>query len=213
MTTFITLAHQKGGVGKSTLALSLYDYFRQAGIKAAVVDADAQGTITDLHELGILEEFPLILRKDFKTFDDLRDMTKGYDLVLIDTPPYHTRELREIFKITRFLILPCKPSLPDVLAIRQTIKLVKAEMVDKGFLVSILMTMVIPGSTVHLEAIKALEQAHGLPIFKTLIHNRVSYTKSLFLGATVVDDADNSKARAEIEALAAEILDRINQNT
>ena len=212
MTTFITLAHQKGGVGKTTVSLSLYAHFSRSGIKTTIVDADPQGSMTDLLELEGVKGIPVIRRKDFKTYDDLRAMTKGYDLVLIDTPPYHTKELREIFKLTRFLIMPCKPSLLDALAIRQTIKLVKTEMKEGSFLVGILMTMLIPGSTVHVETVEYLKKAHGLPIFKSMIYNRVAFLKSLLLGGTVLDE-DGGKAKGEIEALAAEILERINKNT
>ena len=48
MPIIIAVAHQKGGVGKSTLAANLAAYFRKNGTDSAVVDADIQGSITNL---------------------------------------------------------------------------------------------------------------------------------------------------------------------
>ena len=48
MPLIISIAHQKGGVGKSTLALNLTSFFNRQGIPSAVVDADAQGSIASL---------------------------------------------------------------------------------------------------------------------------------------------------------------------
>ena len=45
----ITLSHQKGGVGKSTLAFNLAAYFQKQGDACAVVDSDLQGTITEIY--------------------------------------------------------------------------------------------------------------------------------------------------------------------
>lgn len=211
MPTFITTAHQKGGVGKSTIALNLYGYFAKAGIKTAIVDIDPQGTISQFEELLEPGRLNIIRRGDFTTFDDLQAKVKGFDVVIVDTPPYLTNELQEVFKITNLLIIPCKASVFDALAIRQTIAFVEESkrQLDSNFLSVIVLTMVISGTTISEQIRETLKQ-FNTPILKTEIGNRIAYAKSLLLTGSVVDD-DSGKAKEEIENLASELLALINK--
>jgi chromosome partitioning protein len=211
MPTFITTAHQKGGVGKSTIALNLYGYFAKAGIRTAIVDIDPQGTISQFEELLEPGRLNIIRRGDFTTFDDLQAKVKGFDVVIVDTPPYLTNELQEVFKITNLLIIPCKASVFDALAIRQTIAFVEESkrQLDSNFLSVIVLTMVISGTTISEQIRETLKQ-FNTPILKTEIGNRIAYAKSLLLTGSVVDD-DLGKAKEEIENLASELLALINK--
>lgn len=219
MPTFITTAHQKGGVGKSTIALNLYGYFTKAGLKTAIVDIDPQGTITQFSELAEAGRFNLIKRRDFVvseeedriSIDRLLVQVKDYDVVIIDTPPYLTDELEDIFQITNLLIIPCKASLFDALAIRQTLAFIEnsKRANDKNFISVIVLTMVISGSNIQDQIREVLKQ-HKTPILDTEIGNRIAYAKSLLLTGSIVDD-DTGKAKDEIENLATEILTLISK--
>jgi chromosome partitioning protein len=210
MTTFLTLAHQKGGVGKSTLALNLYGYFNKAGLKTAIVDIDPQGTITEFASLDP-SRLTLIKRKEFADYADLKEKTKGFDLVVIDTPPYLSNELKEIFKITNFLLIPCKPSLFDALAIRHTLEFIRESKGENSdnFLCAIVLTMVISASNLQEQTREVLEK-YDFPILNTEIGNRTAYVKSLMLSGNILDD-DSGKAKEEIENLAQEILNLISK--
>ena len=211
MPTFITTAHQKGGVGKSTIALNLYGFFARAGVKIAIVDIDPQGTISQFEELLEPGRLNIIRRGDFTSFADLQDKVKDFDVVIVDTPPYLTDELQEVFKITNILIIPCKASVFDALAIRQTIAFVEESKrrLDNNFLAVIVLTMVIPGTTIGEQIRETLKQ-YKTHILDTEIGNRIAYAKSLLLTGSVVDD-DAGKAKEEIENLAGEILSLIKQ--
>lgn len=219
MPTFITTAHQKGGVGKSTIALNLYGYFTKAGLKTAIVDIDPQGTITQFSELAEAGRFNLIKRRDFVVSEEddrisierLLVQVTDYDVVIIDTPPYLTDELEDIFQITNLLIIPCKASLFDALAIRQTLAFIEnsKRANDKNFISVIVLTMVISGSNIQDQIREVLKQ-HKTPILDTEIGNRIAYAKSLLLTGSIVDD-DAGKAKDEIENLATEILTLISK--
>jgi len=211
MPTFITTAHQKGGVGKSTIALNLYGYFVRAGVKTAIVDIDPQGTISQFEELLEPGRLNIIRRGDFTNFADLQAKAQGFDVVIVDTPPYLTDELQEVFKITNILIIPCKASVFDALAIRQTIAFVEESKrrLDNNFLAVIVLTMVISGTTIGEQIRETLKQ-YKTPILDTEIGNRIAYAKSLLLTGSVVDD-DAGKAKEEIENLASEILSLIKK--
>ncbi|KAA6437914.1 ParA family protein, partial [Dyadobacter flavalbus] len=91
MAKIITIAHQKGGVGKSTLALNLAICFQEE-LSVALVDIDVQGSIADLKndfsDLSIITE---------DQFDQIQKLS--YDLIVVDTPPYLSSRLPELFKI------------------------------------------------------------------------------------------------------------------
>lgn len=211
MPSIITLAHQKGGVGKSTIALNLYGYFSQSGLKTAIVDIDPQGSITSFVEFSESDRFQLIKRKDFKTYADLLEKVQGFEVVVIDTPPYLSKELEEIIKITDLVIIPCKASLFDTLAIRQTIEFVEAEAKreNRKFAVAIILTMVIANASLQAQIREHLG-IYNIDILKTEIGNRTAYAKSLLDSGNVMED-DNGKAREEMGNLANEILNLISK--
>jgi chromosome partitioning protein len=128
MPLIITLAHQKGGVGKSTLAINLYGYFSKAGYKVAIIDIDPQGSITALLKtFGAREGVALFERGSFKTFEELEAQVSDYEIVIIDTPPYLSKELQQVLAISHLVLIPCKASPFDALAVVQTIGLVQEE--------------------------------------------------------------------------------------
>jgi len=114
MSLIITVAHQKGGVGKSTISTNLRGYFSGGGYKTALVDIDPQGSLTKLirtfSDQAGREPEHVFTRKDFKSYDDLLKMLEPYDIVVIDTPPYLSKELEDVLAITNMVVVPCKAS-------------------------------------------------------------------------------------------------------
>ena len=140
MPLVITLAHQKGGVGKSTLASNLRSYFSQV-YKTALVDIDPQGSLAKLAkafaEQKDRESEHVISRTDFDSFEELREKISSYDVVIIDTPPYLSSELESVFALSNIIIIPTKTSPLDFLAIGDTMELIKTHQqnnqeVDQG---------------------------------------------------------------------------------
>lgn len=210
MPLVITLAHQKGGVGKSTLSLNLYGYFVQSGYKCVVVDIDPQGSITTL--LQVFDEsgkVQIIERTRFNTYSELESLIESFDIVLIDTPPYLSRELFECLAISHFVLIPCKASPFDALAVVQTLELIAEEQERNPNLTpAIVLTMTIANTSLPQQIRESLEK-HGVPILKTEIGNRVTYAKSLLFSGNVVTE-ETGKAKEEITSLAEEIIALLN---
>jgi chromosome partitioning protein len=117
MAKIITVAHQKGGVGKSTMALNLALCF-QDQLRVALVDSDLQGSI-----YHIKDDFPGLA---ILASDQIGDIPKlDYDLVIVDTPPYLSNKLNELFQFSDFVLVPTKAGFFDVMAIRSTLALIK----------------------------------------------------------------------------------------
>ncbi|MDN3584919.1 ParA family protein [Mucilaginibacter flavus] len=200
MGKIITVAHQKGGVGKSTLAMNLAVCF-QDQLSVALVDTDLQGSL-----LQIKDDLPglAVVGKD-----QLQDIKKlDYDLIIVDTPPYLSNKLPELFSLSDFILIPTKAGFFDVMAIRSTIALVNdAQVKNPDIKAGIVMNMIKPRSGITKEVSGLLEDM-ATPVLETLIHDRVSIARSsITAGALQGSDA---KAKSEITSLAEEIVNRIS---
>ena len=80
----ISILNEKGGVGKTTLAINLARAFKLYGFKTLLVDSDRQGSSRDWHENGDGEMLEVI-GLDRPTLDkDIQKFKKSYDVIFID---------------------------------------------------------------------------------------------------------------------------------
>lgn len=215
MALIITLAHQKGGVGKSTLATNLRGYFAGGGYKTALVDIDPQGSLSKLvrtfSDQPGREPEHVIERGSFKTYAELQKLLEPYDIAVIDTPPYLSNELEAVFEITNVVLVPCKASPLDFLAIGDTLDLVReAKGKRKELVAAVVLTMTITGTDFTTSIRRELEKTE-FPVLKTEIGNRVAYMRSLLRSNTVLGD-ENRKAWEEIEGLGKELISLLQSN-
>ncbi len=209
----ICVSHQKGGVGKSMLSLTLSEYFFTQGDKCAIVDIDEQGTITDLFaSFGKKEgkELAGVHLVDYDALTDIHDLRKmsDYDLIIIDTPPYVFENVKPLFSISDCILIPTKPSVNDYLAINRTIELVLEALSVNPFLkFGIVINMNIKGSSFSQEIRKELNK-QGIKVFKTEIGQRVEFTR-YHLQHQSIFSTNDKKAQDEISKLGAEIFDFI----
>ena len=196
----ITVAHQKGGVGKTTLALNLAFCFADSA-RVAVTDTDLQGSINSLGQ--ILTGIDLVAPDDV-----LAGKVTGYDLLVIDTPPYLTNRLPDLFAISDFVLVPTKPGFLDAMAVRATVALLKESMKKRPELkAGIVLNMVMPRTSLTAE-VKELLAEYDLPLLPTMIHQRVSYARSPVTNG--VFQSEDDKAKSEIQALATDILTQLS---
>lgn len=198
MSKIVTIAHQKGGVGKSTLALNL-SYRFSNDVKTALTDVDPQGTIMNLQEL--VEDFDII------NFDNMKKLRNSeYDVVFIDSPPYIIDTIQPIFEESDFVLVPTKVGVPDIMAISTTIELIKnAQKRNENLKAAIVLNMLKPNVKIKEQAIEQLEK-YELPILSS-IHDRISYGSSFLNGGVM--GTNDSQAKNEIEKLSKEILNML----
>lgn len=197
MAKIICVANQKGGVGKSTLAFNLA-YAFQNGLSVGLVDTDLQGSLKSL--LLMMKGIELIPFPD--NLESLRDNSK--DLLIVDTPPYLSVELPRLFQFSDFTLIPTKASFFDVMAVKETIGLLKnASIQNIATSAGIVLNMVSPKSNI-VEQMTNLLKEHDVPILETKISNRLSYIRSLIQGSVI--NGKDKKAKGEIIALANEVI-------
>lgn len=197
----ITIAHQKGGVGKTTLTLNLAYCFRES-MKVAILDSDPQGSIAGLGELGEVEGI------DFVSYEDFTNgKVTGYDILMIDTPPYLSDRLPDFFAVSDFVLVPTKAGYLDVMAIRATIALLQQAQTKRPTLKAGIVLNMIRSNTSITEEIKSILVKYDMPLMKTMISERVSYARSPITGG--IFTTDDVKAQEEIINLATEIIEAL----
>lgn len=194
MAKIITIAHQKGGGGKSTLAINLALCFQEQ-LTVALVDTDLQGSL-----YHIREDFPELTIIGVDKFTDIALL--DHDLVIVDTPPYLSNRLPELFRQSDFILVPTKAGFFDVMAIRSTLELIRESHRPAG----IVLNMVKPRTGLTQDVAKLIESL-STPLLRTRIHDRVSIARSSITAGIL--NSHDPKAKAELLALAEEIVELI----
>lgn len=188
----ILITHQKGGVGKSTLAFNFANVI-SSNAKVAILDFDLQGSLAQLK--GMVSNFDII------PFDgnikEIRNLE--YDFILIDTPPYLSNHLPELIGLAELIIIPTKAGILDLLAIKGTIELIKQE--NKAESALIVFNMVKANTTLTLDVLIGIEE-YQIPVAKTHISDLVAFTRSVLIGGVEND----KNAQNQLENLTKEIL-------
>ena len=166
----------------------------------ALIDIDPQGSISELKES--FSELPIIKEEKL---DQLQGLP--YDLIIVDTPPYLSNKLPDLFLISDYVLVPTKTGFFDVLAIRSTLQLInEARQIHRNLKAGIVLNMVKHRSGVTTEVLDLLKDLQT-PILDTMIHDRVSFTRSPITGGVLT--GEDSKAKEEITNLAGEIVNAI----
>ena len=208
MQKVITVAHQKGGVGKSTIALNLAVELAKKH-PLSIIDLDYQKSLTIFNEHRKeqgLPELTILQAEDEKSLMQLIDNTEGY--ILIDSGGFDS-DLNRIALIGADLIItPLSNNLIEIYGL-EAFKKILQELKEAGFSTKahVLLNSVNPSAT---KAIKEMQEyiannSESFAIFKTILRRRSLYAKSFEEGRSVVEIDPKSKAAQELQGLIQEI--------
>lgn len=207
----ILIGSQKGGCGKSTTAVNISAELSTRGHDVVLVDADKQATganwAQDRSGNTALPVVHCIQRYD-NIRDTLLDLDKRYQFVIVDAAGRDSRELRTGMTAAHILIVPFRPSQPDLdtLSTMQQI-IIQAKDLNPGLKVFGLLTMT-PTNPAIREESQAREYLEDYPDIQPLSINlcdRKVYRDAMPEGMGVVE-MGNSKAKEEVLDLVREIL-------
>jgi chromosome partitioning protein len=204
----VSLLNQKGGVGKTTLAISLATAIARRGRRVMLVDADPQGSSLDWmasRETDAL--FPVIGLPKPILHRELPKLAEDYDVIVIDGAPRVYDVARSAILTSDVVLIPVQPSPYDVWAAKEIVELV-AEV--RGFKENLKAAFVINRKIVNTAIGRDVSEAlaeYELPILKAQICQRVGFAESAAHGSTVVEAEPGSLAAQEIEALTNEVVE------
>jgi chromosome partitioning protein len=205
----ITVAQQKGGAGKTTLAAHLAAAWAGAGKKVALVDIDPQASLSAWYKTreeamgagatGI--DFAAIT--GWRVQSEVERRARDHDIVLIDGPPHAETEARIAVRSAKLVIVPVQPSPMDVWATKPTLELARAEKVAA----MLVLNRVPPRANLTEAMLQKIEDLKT-SVAETRIGNRVALATALFEGRGITETSKGTRAAEEISALADEILQR-----
>jgi chromosome partitioning protein len=193
----ISILSQKGGAGKTTIAVNLAVYASLQGASVAILDIDPQSSASTWADLRAADEpvtIPLPATRLGKALESAAE--NGADLVMIDSAPSSESATIAAARVSDFVLVPCRASIFDVKAIGTTLDLCAAVKANIGIVLN-----AVKSDLLDTEARKALNQEFDYPVAPVTLRDRVDYIRSLIDGQGVSEYDAGGKAANEIRLL------------
>lgn len=206
----ILIGAQKGGCGKSTLAVNLAAEFKRLGTDVCLVDADSQPTTANwaLERLESDKDDISHVKLSGNVSKPLKDLATRYELVIVDVAGRDSRELRTAMVAADLMLTPFRPSQPDLDTLPTLLELTESSKdLNENLKCFAVLTMASTNVNVNEieEARESIAQYPEFTLCKTVIRDRKAYRDSVSDGAGVVEWT-NPKAAAEVQLLVQEII-------
>ena len=206
MSKVITIAQQKGGSGKTTIAANLATVFSlKNNLRTTILDTDPQGSLGKwfMTRIDKLQDKNTI---DFKTASlwgaqyEAKTLKEKSDIIIIDTPPKIDADGRPAIQIADLVIIPISPSHVDFWATESIIELAKREKKE----ILVLINRANSKSKLIHEAMKFVKDMN-VSSANTILGNRQIFVSSMGLGLTAIEKQRTGKGCLEILSLAKEV--------
>ena len=198
----IGVLNQKGGVGKTTIAVNVAACLAMQSKRVLLVDADPQGS--SLAWSAAREAPPLfsVVGMAKPTLHrEMPEIARDYDVVVIDGAPRVNDLGRAAILASDTILIPVQPSPYDVWAAADTVQLIReAQQFKDGLKAVFVINRKIANTAIGRDVASALEH-FDIPVLPTALCQRVLYAESAGQGLAVAEVAPNSEAARELAAL------------
>ena len=208
----ITIAQQKGGTGKTTLAVHLaLAFIKYHNLKVAIIDTDPQGSLGKWFMIRT-EKKNSNDNLTFKTASlwgaqyESKTLKNDHDIVIIDTPPKIESDARPAIEAADLVLIPMSASHVDFWATGAIVDIAKKA--NKKILIQInrsnQRSKLITKTNDFIKSLDLLST-------NTIIGNRQIYASSMGEGKTAVEKQKKGNAVEEIKNLSEQILSEVKQ--
>jgi chromosome partitioning protein len=202
----IAILSQKGGAGKTTLALHLAVAAVQDHLNTLVVDLDPQASAAKWGDRR-QAELPVVVSSHASRLAAVLDNARTNDgqLAILDTAPHSDSIAVQAARTADLILVPCRPAILDLEAIASTLDLVRA--VGKPALA--VLNAIAPVGTEADEAAEAIAGL-GTEVCPVRLTSRVAFSRALITGLTAQEFEPDGKAAREIQSLHMFICERVH---
>ncbi len=206
----IAVLSQKGGVGKTTLALSLAVAATQDGKQTVLIDLDPQATACNWSDRRKAEEPITFDAQPSRLPNALQKAAEsGIDIAVIDTPPRSEQAALAAAKVADLVLIPVRPQVYDLETIPNTQELLAVSGSPPALVV---LNAISPWGTRHDQAIAAI-QRFDIPVCPAMLTQRAAFGDAGTLGQAATEFEPSGKAAREILEVYKEISIILDKTT
>ena len=200
----ISVLNQKGGTGKTTLAVNIAREYTKRSFKTLLVDSDSQGSALRWHEESGGELIDLTCLPVTTLDKDIIKFKDRYERIVIDGIPRVSPLTVCAIKAANIVLIPVQPSFYDIWATEDLVRLVndRIEITEGKLKAAFVVSRKIKGTLLADEIIGQLKEL-GLPVFKNGTCQRIEYAKAVQQGRTVCEE--RTAATHEIVSVVNEL--------
>ncbi|WP_333630728.1 ParA family partition ATPase [Agrobacterium cavarae] len=206
----IGVLSQKGGVGKTTIAVNLAATFAKSGARVLLVDADPQGSALQWSAARDADPlFSVVGMAKATLHRELPDIAKDYNLVVIDGAPRVNELGRAAILASDMVLIPVQPSPYDIWAAAETVRLIQeAQQFKPDLKGAFVINRKIANTAIGRDVTEALSQFENIPVLGTALHQRVVYAESAGQGLSVLEVDPKGEAAREVASLAKLLMSK-----
>ena len=206
MPKVIAILNQKGGVGKTTLAVHLATALARKKRTVILLDADPQGSALDWAAARHGDPlFPVVGLPKSSIHKELPALAASYELVIIDGPPRVYDVARSAIMAADLVLVPVQPSPYDVWAAKEIIDLLtEASIYKPNLRKAFIINRKIANTAIGRDVAEALSE-YPIPVLESAICQRVAFAESATQGLTVYELDPEMLASQEMDTLAEEV--------
>lgn len=207
MAKIITIAQQKGGAGKSTVAAHIAVALFQQGRRVTLIDIDPQGSLTMWHLLREDKFGKGYTGMNFVNSSGWRlgavvlTAKSNSDFIIIDSPPHTETEAKTAIKAADLVIVPMQPSPADLWATKATLDFAKLEKKTAKVLLN----------RNNSSKIARDIASKTDDVMTASLGSRVLFSSCFMQGACVTETDPHSQAAFEVKTLIEEMLDLVGE--
>jgi chromosome partitioning protein len=191
----VAIISQKGGAGKTTLAINLTVESERNGYQSLLIDLDPQSSATEWYD-SREQKSPLVLSIHASRLNKIIEEAKenNADFVFIDTAPHSENSALEAAKIADIVLIPCRASILDIKAIQSSLNICNLANTK-----SLVILNALPSQTVIAKEAKQAIETIGGKVCEYTIGQRIVFNHAITAGLGVVEFDIKSKAAEEVQ--------------